>query len=436
MSIFSKFKRHAKSEKGDTLVICALSLAVLMGISSYAVDLGLTHYQKSKLQNACDSAALAAAHYLPDKTAAENAAKQYLVKNGYSATDAIIEIPADKSQVRVKQSAETKTVFASIFGVNNMKRTALATAKMGTVSTSEPVGDYGLFVGEGNVTLGGNYFYIESGVHVEDRFSLNQIGCKIDGGVTCGSKENNWSGFYTGITVNEGVHKEMPNYTAQFENRLQPYLKAGDPHYNASYAGTRINWQMGVNYFNTWDDYCSKTGQNRNSTPITVNQPIRLRSVNNVSDINLEDTGVIICEDDFSFGWGGPSKINGLLYSMKSITTYARYNGAGGSIIAEKRLLLQGDYSNNSYVPGKDLYMCSFESDVTFQAASSQSYGLIYCPKGETTIQGNWLEFNGSVITKKLNNTMPGHFSIKKNSGIVPPSDSDDSTKRVPILIE
>ena len=50
-----------ESQRGQTLVLVALLLVVLMGLTSLAADAGYYHYQQRVMQTAADSAALAGA---------------------------------------------------------------------------------------------------------------------------------------------------------------------------------------------------------------------------------------------------------------------------------------------------------------------------------------------------------------------------------------
>lgn len=78
-----------KSKQGIINVFVALSMVVIIGFAALAVDIGVLSYNKSRLQNACDAAALAGAKELPDKDSAEAKVKEYLIDNelGRNRTD-------------------------------------------------------------------------------------------------------------------------------------------------------------------------------------------------------------------------------------------------------------------------------------------------------------------------------------------------------------
>ena len=117
----SKLRLFFKEESGVAVIFLAISMVVLMGFTALAVDFGLVYYQRSQLQTALDSAALAAAQKLPDKQAAIQAAITYAKKNGVEVSsddEIIVEFLNNDTIVKVTASQETKTSFARIFNVD------------------------------------------------------------------------------------------------------------------------------------------------------------------------------------------------------------------------------------------------------------------------------------------------------------------------------
>ncbi len=125
-------KKLLSSQSGNIAVIVALSLAGMLGFSAFALDLGVSYNQASKLQNALDSAVLAAAHELPAKnklssewTAAENEAMQYAAANGFALNAGDIEpifkddIPANEIiGIKVTKTIEVEYNFAKVLGMD------------------------------------------------------------------------------------------------------------------------------------------------------------------------------------------------------------------------------------------------------------------------------------------------------------------------------
>lgn len=149
-------KRFAKAEDGAAMVIAALSLVAFLSVVSLVTDMGLKYHQKSRLQSAMDAAALAAVRYMPDEVTAKQVALEYVEKNGFTTESVVVEFPSNEI-VRVSDSREGKTVFASLFKVDTVQINAKAAAKY--VNKNMAINfDYLMFHGDDiPFTLGGHY---------------------------------------------------------------------------------------------------------------------------------------------------------------------------------------------------------------------------------------------------------------------------------------
>lgn len=120
-------------QDGSIAVITALSMVALIGFSALVLDLGMSCDEASKLQNALDSAALAAAQELPaDSTAspnwaeAQNEAVLFAGANHLAITADDIQ-PVYKDNVtgnpiigiRVTKSMDVEYNFAKVFGIRS-----------------------------------------------------------------------------------------------------------------------------------------------------------------------------------------------------------------------------------------------------------------------------------------------------------------------------
>jgi ribosomal protein L22 len=123
------------------LVLFVLALAVLLGFTAMAVDVGLFLQQRRDLQNDADAAALAGAAYLPDAALATQKAQEWAAKN-FDDGDEVVEPivvssyrePNDRITVAVKQ--EVSFVFGSALGLTSDTMGASATAgRVPVVST-------------------------------------------------------------------------------------------------------------------------------------------------------------------------------------------------------------------------------------------------------------------------------------------------------------
>ncbi len=152
----SIFLRRLRSEKGAVEIIVAVSLAALLGFSAFAVDMGASYAKASKLQNALDSAALAAVKELPasgtDSVAWSSSTLQavrFAQLNGAEISPSNITALYESgfASGRVSGIKITKTItvdyyFAKVLGINSgsITRTASASiAPVGALSGAVPL---------------------------------------------------------------------------------------------------------------------------------------------------------------------------------------------------------------------------------------------------------------------------------------------------------
>ena len=119
------FRRFLKREEGSVTVFVAITMTVLLGFASLAVDYGSLVNERSLLQNAADAAALAGV------VEGEDAAKEYVMKNttGVAASDIEITKPAaDTMTVTIRK--DSPAFFSQVLTGNSSNRVAAtATAK-------------------------------------------------------------------------------------------------------------------------------------------------------------------------------------------------------------------------------------------------------------------------------------------------------------------
>lgn len=143
------FNRMNKEQNGSVIVVVAICMALFIGIMAFVLDFGSEYVQISRLQNALDCAALAAARELPaeslsspDWDDAKNTAVHYAGLNGIENAGKITITPVYKDNttdkriigITVSMDDTVKYKFAGIFGIQsgNVKRSA--TAMLKTVS--------------------------------------------------------------------------------------------------------------------------------------------------------------------------------------------------------------------------------------------------------------------------------------------------------------
>ena len=123
-------KQFLDKNKGNTMIIVALSMVILFGCAAIAVDAGYIYTEKAKLQTAADAAAIAGAYQLYKEgglvdTYAHGAASA----NGVQIADMEVTPNADEGTVTVEITQETELFFARALGFGSADIYASAVAK-------------------------------------------------------------------------------------------------------------------------------------------------------------------------------------------------------------------------------------------------------------------------------------------------------------------
>lgn len=131
-----------KEHNGSVPIIMALVFIVLLVIAAFVIDFGLVYLRTADMQNASDSAALAAASLLPVEnggsvTAVEQKAKEYLALNGINEDDYTIDVQLNLSTNNLYYTSVTVVVhkqeqlyIAPVIGVSNLNVSRTATAQI------------------------------------------------------------------------------------------------------------------------------------------------------------------------------------------------------------------------------------------------------------------------------------------------------------------
>jgi hypothetical protein len=131
-------KAQTRRQSGQMLLVAALSMAVLLGFTAMAIDVGMAYQDRRDLQNDADAAALAGAQHLPtNPTAAEDAAADWLTKNGIDSTQ-VTDVSVESTLVandtiRVEVDDDFGWVFARVLGMTTSNIGAQAKARVGSL---------------------------------------------------------------------------------------------------------------------------------------------------------------------------------------------------------------------------------------------------------------------------------------------------------------
>ena len=121
-----------RAERGQTLVILALVITVLMLMAGLAVDVGMAYNERRDLQNAADAAALAGAQALcdgQDHGAASAVATTVGTANGATDVDPQPTTVTERRRMSVTTSGEAETFFFRLVGIDSVPVSAQAQAE-------------------------------------------------------------------------------------------------------------------------------------------------------------------------------------------------------------------------------------------------------------------------------------------------------------------
>jgi len=221
-----------RDESGQSLIMFALGLAVLLGMAAMTIDVGLAYVARRDMQNAADAAALAGADFLLEgqsSVLAANAARDLALQNGYdnAAADVTVTISipptsgphsGDSDFVEVTIAHPIDTVLASAVGVTSFDISARAVAGIdrtpkpySIITLSETSCQSMQFNGQVNLT-------------VTDAGTLTNSECPIDafstnGTINVATAANHVVGGW-GMTGNSGDVFVPPSRAGHFDDPL------------------------------------------------------------------------------------------------------------------------------------------------------------------------------------------------------------------------
>lgn len=123
-------------KKGSVAILLCLVMISLLGFTAYVVDIGMIYIEKTKLNNAIDSAVLAASLELPSNPAnARIVANQFLLNNNVDPNQTVIGISADNKSIEIDGIINVKHLFAPILGINSSSVNGNTKAEIGPIKS-------------------------------------------------------------------------------------------------------------------------------------------------------------------------------------------------------------------------------------------------------------------------------------------------------------
>ena len=127
--------RFFKSEHGGAMVMVALMMTVLLGLTAIVVDAGRLYSEKSSLQKALDAAVLAGGQLMVSSEAqAKLIAKEISEKNGYILIDSNLESTA--TSLRATKKIVVPMTFAKVLGIHEVEVEATARVIAGPLTVA------------------------------------------------------------------------------------------------------------------------------------------------------------------------------------------------------------------------------------------------------------------------------------------------------------
>lgn len=227
-----KLKSIITDENGQAIALLALVLAVLMGMGALVVDVGSAYLAKSNLQNAADTAALAAAENLPNASSAVSTAITYAGKNGMKATmngvtasgDTVtVTTPynGDSGKVKVVCTRNVAFTFGRFFGYSSKDVSASAVAALSTASY--PAFNFALFSGGGQVGMNGNSHTVTGNIYGYTGVNIAGKKSVVNGIVEAG---NNNISVPSGTTTIPNTTIAMPDLSSLIKTQGTKYTSA------------------------------------------------------------------------------------------------------------------------------------------------------------------------------------------------------------------
>lgn len=243
-----KWLNKIKEERGATAVITAILLVCLLIATALVIDFGITYIRTAELQNAMDSASLAAASTLPiesGNTARVQEAKQkaidYAAKNhieGLKYEDIELNLGENNlySSISISQSRKVDLHFAPVIGIKHIDVNRSATAGVKPIiriKNAVPLSITQEYLSEAKSSGQTQHLDLKVGASNDDVYQGAFGVLDLDGGGGGASDYKDWleNGFPDSISVGEQLDIEPGNMSGDtmkaFQDRYDLCTHAG-----------------------------------------------------------------------------------------------------------------------------------------------------------------------------------------------------------------
>jgi len=202
-----------RRNEGTSMAVYAVMVSLFLCVCASVADIGMVVVEKSRFQNALDSAALAAAMEMPDINRAENTARDYIEKNGYDRNDITISFEAGNTEIHIQGHKEMKYFFARIMNFDSIVLRPKAAASAGWMGACF---NYALFSGSTYqaMIINGGGSTITGSTHTNSNFILHGGRITITGSCEAvGSITITGNDVIIGELVPGAPYEDMPDFT-------------------------------------------------------------------------------------------------------------------------------------------------------------------------------------------------------------------------------
>lgn len=222
------------NNSGYTLVVMTLAMVFVLGMTALVTDIGLTIYQKEKLENAVDAATLAGMQDIDkDDATVISSVQQYASLNGVDPTTLNISINSDRKGISVQSNKNVNYFFARILGINSAIVNTQSDAKV--VPVTSYTGARPLAIVDQTLVYGQQYTLKDG---AGNGASGNYGALALGGNGACVYEDNILNGYQSTLNVGDTVSTESGNIAGPTQQAINSLINL-DP--NSTYT----NFQTG-----------------------------------------------------------------------------------------------------------------------------------------------------------------------------------------------
>ncbi|QGG48566.1 TadE/TadG family type IV pilus assembly protein [Heliorestis convoluta] len=204
--------RYCNNQKGIIAILFAILMPIILILTGLILDLSLLFYNKNRMQNAVDLAALSAVQeVVKNKGQVTSKAINFAKINGLDGSEVTVNYPYNGSDLmlEVVGSRTVDFAFLKIIGfdkhVITVRAVARAQQSSQAIVTLEPL-NYALFVGSTkDFNIQGNNFEIHGNVHTNGKFAVKGANRYIYGNLSCRGSSGDLSGITGTINKNSPI---------------------------------------------------------------------------------------------------------------------------------------------------------------------------------------------------------------------------------------